>query len=75
MEGNNVKKSTAYRALRVQEIYLQHHEPGIPTIYIYRKYIEPEFKISIRTFYRYLNRNARREVRQIENHETSTANT
>jgi len=66
-------ESCLRRALEVQRIYLLHKEDGIPNTYIYRKYIYPVFFISERTFYRYLRRNVKRELRQLQqDHENTT---
>jgi hypothetical protein len=72
MSEKKVIESCARRALEVQRIYLEHKEPDLPNVYIYRKYIKPVYHISLRTFYRYLARNAKKEVRELEenqNHE------
>lgn len=66
-----IMESTARRALAVQEIYLEHSPRGLSNAYIYRHYIRPVFFISERTFYRYLDRNAKKEIRQIENNHES----
>jgi len=66
-EEPRVMESVARRALEVQKVYLEHKEPDLPNTYIYRRYIYPRFHISERTFYRYLRRNAKRQVRKIEN--------
>lgn len=58
------QESVIRRALEVQEIYLRHKARKLPTVYIYRTYIQPKFFISERTFYRYLGRNAKKEVKQ-----------
>lgn len=60
------KESATRRALRVQQIYLKHKAKDLPTEYIYYKFIYPEFFISIRTYYRYLATNAKKEVRKLE---------
>lgn len=67
MSEKRIIESTARRALEVQEIYLHHKEEDLPNRYIYRKYIKPLFHISERTFYRYLGRNVKKELRQLEN--------
>lgn len=56
-------ESVVERALAVQELYQKHKEEGITDLYIHRKYIYPQFKISLRTMQRYINRNAKRDKR------------
>ena len=64
------KESFIRRAMQVQEIYLEHTNKGVSNRYIYRKYIYPVYYISERTFYRYLARNAKKEIRELENQKT-----
>jgi hypothetical protein len=73
MDDKRVIESVLRRALAVQEVYLEIKEPDLPNTYIYRKYIKPRFHISERTFYRYLNRNVKRELRLLENEANETA--
>lgn len=68
-EKTKVCESVVYRALEVQELYRQHKEEDLSNVYIFRKYIRPEHRISIRTFYRYLAIPARRIIKQIESEE------
>lgn len=71
-DDKRIVESTVRRALEVQAIYLEKKEDDLPTVYIYRKYIKPIYHISLRTFYRYLGRNARREIKILEQkHETA----
>ena len=58
--------SVVRRVLQVQAIYLEHKQEDLPNVYIYRKYIEPVYFISERTFYRYLARNAKKEFTQLQ---------
>lgn len=66
MNDKKVMESTTRRALAIQEIYLEHSARGLSNVYIFRNYIKPVYFISERTFYRYLGRNAKKEVRQFE---------
>ena len=47
-------------------MYLQHKKPGVTHVGVWRNHIYPEFKISLRTMDRYLNRNVRLEIRRLE---------
>lgn len=62
-------ESSTRRAIAVQEIYLEHAGRGVSNVYIYENYIRPVYFISERTFYRYLARNAKKELRRFENQE------
>ncbi len=73
-EGLNLvnKKTMAYspenqlkKIIHVQEIYLEHSRRGVSGEYIFHKYIQPQFYISRATFYNYLSRNAKRELKRI----------
>lgn len=75
MSDKRVIESVVRRALEVQEIYLEHKEADLPDTYIYRKYIRPRFHISIRTFRRYLGRNARREIKQFQSNDDQATTT
>lgn len=65
-EESKVTESVTRRALEVQEIYLTWTKTGLSNVEIYRRYIQPIYFISERTYYRYLERNAKRDVRQFE---------
>lgn len=58
--------SVVYRARDVQELYMHHKRPGVTHVGVWRNHIYPEFKISLRTMERYLNRNVKREIRLLE---------
>lgn len=54
------------KVLAVQKIYLEHAPKEYPKKYIFNKFIKDVFYISERTFWRYLDTNAKREIKQIE---------
>jgi hypothetical protein len=75
MAENNEKRlieSSIRRALEVQEIYLRFKQDDLPDIWIYRRHIKPRFHVSIRTFYRYLARNAKKELKELEAQNNNT---
>lgn len=51
---------------KVQEIYYTHKEEGISNRFIWRKYVEPVFFISERTFYEWLGINVKLRRKQME---------
>jgi len=53
------------RVLEVQQIAWQHRQRGLFYKEIYYRYVEKQFKISKRTFDRYLGINAKRELKKL----------
>lgn len=49
----------------IQDLFLQYKTEENTTRFVYRKYIYPTYKISIATFYNYMNQNVRKELRQL----------
>jgi hypothetical protein len=64
--AKRILPSVVYRALEVQQLYQLHKRPGISGKFIYRTYIYPRYRISYNTMLRYLGRNVKREIRQLE---------
>ena len=54
------------KVLAVQEIYMEHSGKGYSATSIFRNHIQDNFFISLRTFWRYLGINAKREIRLLE---------
>jgi hypothetical protein len=53
------------RVLAVQQHYQENHVEGQPATFVFRKFIEPRFCISLRTFREYLGTNAKAEIRKL----------
>lgn len=50
----------------IQEIYLKYQADGVTGEYIYHHHIYPIYRISRKTFYNYLARNAKKELKDIQ---------
>ena len=64
MAYNN--RNLLVKIVEIQNIYLQHKEEGVTGEFIYHKIIRPNYFISRATFYKYLRRNAKKELRYID---------
>lgn len=63
----NITKLRHYKKiLAVQDKYKEVYKERMTLTYIHLHHIEPEFFISYSTFYNYLNVNAKREIRLLE---------
>lgn len=49
----------------MQELYQELRVEGQPDAYVWRKHIYPRFFISLDTFYRYLQTNTQKELKEI----------
>lgn len=49
-----------------QSIWLEHQKDERTNVWIYKKYIYPRFRISIKTFYNWLSRNVAKERRELQ---------
>lgn len=63
MAYNN--KNLYLRIKDIQDLFLQYKTDENTTRFVYRKHIYPIYKISIATFYNYMNQNVRKELRQL----------
>lgn len=54
------------KVLAVQKIFLEKYEEGQFKSTIYKRYIRDKFYISERTFWRYLDTNAKKEIKRLE---------
>lgn len=66
------KRNRLERTLLIQEIYIEHsryHNGNMTNRDIYRKLIWPVYKISERCFENYLDTNARKELKELEENE------
>ncbi len=52
--------------LIVQDIYLQHSDSGLNNREIFKRYVNPNYPMSERTFYEYLALNARKELKELQ---------
>lgn len=54
------------RVQAVQDKYQENHVEGLPTTVIWKKYIYPQFSISLQTLREYLAINVQREVKNLD---------
>lgn len=59
------RKNYLLKVKAVCELYEQMAQPDVPAARTYRKVIYPNFYISVGTFYRYLNTNYKKELREL----------
>ncbi|TXI13489.1 MAG: hypothetical protein E6Q66_09875 [Pedobacter sp.] len=59
------RKNYLLKVKAVCELYDQMRNPDVPMARTYRRVIYPSFYISICTFYRYLNVNYKKELREL----------
>ena len=60
------RKNLLKRAKRIVEIYKREKKPGLSDAFIFRTYIEPDYDISIATYYNYLAMPVDAEMKKIE---------
>lgn len=58
-------KNLLQKIIDIQNIYLEYNRQGVTGEFIFTKYIEPVYHISRSTFYNYLGRNAKKELKEI----------
>jgi len=58
-------KNHLRKIVEVQEITLNHSKFGVTQEYVYKHYIYPVYHISRSTYYAYLRRNAKRELKKV----------
>jgi hypothetical protein len=58
---NHLKK-----IIDIQNIYLEHNAKGVSGEFIYKRMINPVYKVSRATFYKYLAINAKKELKEID---------
>ncbi len=59
------RKNHLLKVKAVCELYDKMHRPDVPIVRTYRNVIYPCFYIGISTFYRYLNTNYKKELREV----------
>ena len=62
--GNQRNKLLRYKA--IQEVYLKHKTEDIPFAVVHRKYIYPQFFISIGTLYNVLGTPIDKQLKELE---------
>ncbi|WP_159517707.1 hypothetical protein [Sunxiuqinia indica] len=65
-----MKQKSVYllkRIVKVQEITIREKQRGVSQKWIYENLIRDQFYISLPTYNNYLARNAKRELRELEN--------
>ena len=60
------RKNYLKKVVEVQNITLEHSARGISQVWVYRNVVYPRFFISFRTFCRWLEEPAKRELAEIE---------
>ena len=60
------RKNLLRRAIKVQKIYIEHQDSGLPNREIFKRYIKDRWDITERTFYEYLTIPAQRELNKLE---------
>ena len=63
-------KNLLRKIIDIQEIYLQYSQQGATGEFIYKKHIAPVYHISRTTFYAYLGRNAKKEIKDLKEKES-----
>lgn len=61
MAYNNINKLK--QILKVQDAYMKHHNSGATDKFIFENYIKDIFNISYKTFWTYLNTNAKQKLK------------
>jgi hypothetical protein len=59
------RKNKLLQIIAVQQVYQQYKQEGISTAWVYRKYIYPQFHISLPTLYIYLGTPAQKQLKEI----------
>lgn len=59
------RKHTLLKAIKVQNITLEHTRKGVPQSWVYENCIKEDFYISERTYYRYLGLNAKKLLKEL----------
>lgn len=67
------RKNILQRMIDIQNTVLDHTQRGVTQEWIYEHEIYPVYKISRRTFYSYLNTNAKAELKKLNRVETMQA--
>jgi hypothetical protein len=60
------RKNLLRRAIKVQDIYLEHRDSGLSNREIYKRYIKYRWDITEATFYNYLALPAKRDLKRLE---------
>lgn len=60
------RKNRLQRIIDIQKIYLEKQAEGVSIQNIYLLYIKPVYRISERAFYYYMDTNAKKELKEIE---------
>lgn len=64
------RRHTLLKAIKVQNITLEHTRKGLPQSWVYENLIKDIFFISERTYYRYLGLNAKKLLKDLYPNET-----
>ena len=68
------KRNTLERIIEIQNIVLEHQRRGVPQTWVYHNVVRKRFYIAYATFKNYMARNARRELKELnENEEVKEA--
>jgi len=60
------RRNILKRIVEIQNLTLEHTSRGVTQVWVYEHIIRPRFVISVRTYYSYLNINAKRMLNESE---------
>lgn len=60
------RRNILKRIVEIQNLTLEHTSRGVTQVWVYEHVIQPRFVISVRTYYNYLNINAKRILNESE---------
>lgn len=60
------RRNILKRIVEIQNLTLEHTSRGVTQVWVYEHIIQPRFVISVRTYYNYLNINAKRMLNESE---------
>jgi len=60
------RRNILKRIIEIQNLTLEHTSRGVTQVWVYEHVIQPRFVISNRTYYNYLNINAKRILNESE---------
>jgi hypothetical protein len=59
------RKNILTRIVDIQTVTLEHTRRGVSQEFVYNDIIYPRYRISKRTYYRYLKENAKKELKEL----------
>jgi len=65
------RRNILQRIIDVQDITIEYTANGVSQEYVFQKVIEPNYRISRRTYYNYLGTNAKKELRSLEQYKAA----